>query len=106
MRVEMGNYETPTKVIKQAIAYATFLIELCKTSAREDFWKLCGFNDITHGNETINVSVLLPDPEKNVKELSFVNQELEVPGSKMKIILHYTFFRIEDETAIITRTSL
>ena len=46
------------------------------------------------------------DPEKNVKELSFANQELEVPGSKMKIILHYTFFRIEDETAIITRTSL
>ena len=101
-----SNHETPTKVIKQAIAYATFLIELCKTSVCDDFWKLCGFKDTTHGNETINVSVLLPDPGKNVKELSFANQELEVPGSKMKIILHYTFFRIKDETAIITRTSL
>lgn len=101
-----SNHETPTKVIKQAIAYATFLVELCKTSACDDFWKLCGFKDTTHGNETINVSVLLPDPGKEEKELSFANQELEVPKSKMKIMLHYTFFRIEGETAIITRTTL
>lgn len=101
-----SNNETPTKVIKQAIAYATFLVELCKTSACDDFWKLCGFNGTAHGNETINVSVLLPDPGKDEKELSFANQELYVPGSKMKIKLHYTFFRIDGETASITRSTL
>lgn len=101
-----SNHETPSKVIKQAIAYATFLVELCKTNARKDFWKLCGFNNITHGNETINVSVLLPDPKKDVKELSFANQELNVPGSKMKLKLHYTLFEINGETASITGTSL
>lgn len=101
-----SNHETPTKVIKQAIAYATFLVELCKTSACDDFWKLCGFKDTTHGNETINVSVLLPDPGKDVRELSFANQVLYVPGSKMKIKLHYTFFKIDDENAFITRTTL
>ena len=101
-----SNHETPTKVIRQAIAYATFLVELCKTSACDDFWKLCGFNNTNHGNETINVSVLLPDPGKEEKELSFANQELYVPGSKMKIKLHYTFFKIDDENAFITRTTL
>ena len=78
----------------------------CKTSACDDFWKLCGFNNTNHGNETINVSVLLPDPGKDEKELSFANQELYVPGSKMKIKLHYTFFKIDDENAFITRTTL
>jgi hypothetical protein len=50
--------------------------------------------------------VLLPDPKKDVKELSFANQELNVPGSKMKLKLHYTLFEINGETASITGTSL
>ena len=98
--------DNPNKVIKQAIAYATFIVELCKTSAQNDFWKLCfpeNSKAAMTGNDVINVSVLLPEQESMP---SFVNKELAVPGSDIKLKLHCTYFKLEGETAVITQTSL
>lgn len=94
--------EGPEKVICQAIAYATFIVELCNTEARDKFWEFCGFNGKKHGNETINVSILMPDPGgESYPDFTF--KELSVPGSKMRLKLHCTYF---DENAKITRSSL
>lgn len=100
--------ENPEKVICQAIAYATFIVELCNTKARDKFWEFCGFSGEKHGNEKINVSILMPDPGDGTVP-GFMHRDnkdrvLEVPGSKMKLELHYTYY--DKGSATITRTSL
>ena len=99
LKDEYKDTEGPDKVICQAIAYATFIVELCNTKAREKFLELCRLGEI----ETINVSILMPDPDgKTVPD--FKGKVLSVPGSNIKLALHYTFF--DKKNARITRTSL
>ncbi|MCR4849539.1 MAG: hypothetical protein K5920_11915 [Bacteroidales bacterium] len=95
------EYENPEKVICQAIAYATFVVELCETKACKDFKKLCGLQK--QELEKIYVSILMPDPD-GVSEPKFKNKVLTVPGSKIKLVLHYTFF--DKDTVKITRSSI
>ena len=94
--------EGPEKVICQAIAYATFIVELCNTEARDKFWEFCGINSKKNGDETINVSILMPDPGGESYP-DFTYKELSVPGSRMRLKLHCTYF---DENSKITRSSL
>lgn len=97
--------ENPEKVICQAISYATFIVELCGTKARDKFWEFCRYSGEKHGNEKINVSILMPDPgDGTVPEFMQRERVLTVPGSKMKLELHYTYY--DKENATITRTSL
>ena len=102
LKDEYKESEGPEKVISQATAYATFLVELCKTDARDDFWKLCGFNNKPTGKEVINVAILMPDPDGKT-EPAFAGALLEVPGSEMKLELNYIFF--DKKTVKITRAS-
>ena len=102
LKDEFNENEGPDKVITQAIAYATFIVELCNTKARDDFWKLCGFNNIPTGKETINVSILMPEG-KEVVNPEFAGEVLSVPGSDMKLELNYIFF--DKEKVKITRAS-
>lgn len=95
--------ENPEKVICQAIAYATFIVELCNTKARDKFWELCGFSGEKHGDERINVSILLPDPCDGTKPV-FTHEVLDVPGSEMKLELHTTYF--DKDSVKITWSSL
>lgn len=103
LKDEYKKEEGPEKVITQAIAYATFLVEICNTKAREDFWKVCGFKGKPDGNETINVAIMMPDPGDGSIP-PFAGDILNVPGSQMKLELHYIYFN--KETIKITRTSL
>lgn len=103
LKDEYKKEEGPEKVITQAIAYATFLVEICNTTAREDFWKVCGFKGKSEGNEIINVAIMMPDPGDGSKP-PFVGDILNIPGSQMKLELHYIYFN--KETIKITRTSL
>lgn len=98
LKDEYKKSEGPDKVICQAIAYATFIVELCKTKAYSKFLELCGLNKI----ETINVSILMPDPGDGTKP--FNGEILPVSGSDIKLALHYTFF--DKDNAKITDTSL
>lgn len=102
LKDEYNSDGGPDTVIRQAIAYATFITELCKTKAQYKFWKICGFNNIPTGKETLNVAVMLPDPSDNSKP-SFAGTTLSVPGSEMKLNLHYILF--DKEKVKITRTS-
>lgn len=95
------EYNPPKKVICQAIAYATFIVELCKTKAYEKFCELCGLEK--QKIDTIYVSILMPDPG-NGKEPDFKPNVLSVPDSEIKLELHYTFF--DKNSVKITRTSL
>ena len=101
LKDEYKPSEGPEKVMSQAVAYATFITELCKTEAAEYFWKLCGLND-TEKRKEIYVSILMPDPGNG--EIPYQGDVIEVPGSDMHLKLHYMFF--DKETIAITRSSL
>lgn len=102
LKDEFKSTEGPEKVINQAIAYATFIVELCNTTAKDDFWKLCGFNRKPNDNEILNVAILMPDPDGKT-EPEFAGKNLNIPGSNMQLELHYIFF--DKETFKITRHS-
>lgn len=87
------KYQDPNKVIKQAIAYATFIAELCNTEAKSDFWNICKKKDRF---DKINVACMLPDQDDN-SEPVFKNQNLEIPNSSIKLNLHYIYYKIIEE---------
>ena len=94
------EYQNPDEVIRQAIAYATFIVELCKTRAKSDFWKLCGFSN--DSQMIINVVCMLP-ASVDKAEPSFAKKIVVVPNSDFQLCLHYIYF---DKEAKITKTSL
>lgn len=98
LKDEYKKEEGPEKVMSQAIAYATFITELCKTKAANDFWNICGI----HASNKIYVSILMPDP--GTSEVPFQGEEIKVPGSDFVFKLHYMFY--DKETVTITRSSL
>lgn len=98
LKDEYKKEEGPEKVMSQAIAYATFITELCKTKAANDFWNICGI----HASKTLYVSILMPDP--GTSEVPFQGEEIKVPGSDFVFKLHYMFY--DKETVTITRSSL
>lgn len=95
------EYKGPEKVMSQAIAYATFITELCKTKAANDFWNICGIH-ASNKKKTLYVSILMPDP--GTSEVPFQGEEIKVPGSDFVFKLHYMFY--DKETVTITRSSL
>lgn len=101
LKDEYKATENPDKVISQAIAYATFIAELCKTDAADDFWTLCGIGRQSCRNY-IYVSVLMPDPKDGTKP--FCGEEVSIPNSNLKLKLHYMFF--DKDTIEITESSL
>lgn len=94
--------EGPDKVILQALAYATFIVELSKTECGDMFWELCGIRD-PKNRKIINVCILMPDPN-DASVPSFAGDEIDVPNSDFRVKLHYMYF--DKETVRITRTSL
>lgn len=100
LKDEYKATENPDKVISQAIAYATFIAELCKTEAADDFWSLCGINDPCNRNY-IFVSVLCPTLRM---ALNLTGEEASDSGLDIKLKLHYMFF--DKETIEITDSSL
>lgn len=94
--------EGPDRVILQALAYATFVVELIKTEYGDLFWDLCKIRN-PQNRKLINVSILMPDPNDNSIP-SFAGDEIAVPDSDIRFKLHYMYF--DKETVKITRTSL
>lgn len=101
LKDEYKATENPDKVISQAIAYAAFIAELCKTKAADDFWNLCEIGSIKN-RDLIYVSILMPDPKDGSKPFS--GEVISIPESNIKLELHYMFF--DKETIEITETSL
>ena len=102
LKDEFKPSEGPDKVILQALAYATFIVELSKTEDGDLFWELCGINN-PNNRKYINVCILMPDPNDDSVP-SFVGDEIQVPNSDIRFKLHYMYF--DKETVKVTRTSL
>lgn len=97
--------EKPDVVIKQALAYATFIVKLIKFKG-DSVWKAFGYNG---GHSTIiNVCCLLPNKLDNGKEAEipdFATKQIELDGYTLE--LHYTYFDIDkDGNVSIARSSL
>ena len=73
LKDEYKKEEGPEKVMSQAIAYATFITELCKTKAANDFWNICGIH-ASNKKKTLYVSILMPDP--GTSEVPFQGEEI------------------------------
>ena len=102
LKDEYKPSEGPDKVIVQALAYATFIVELSKTEYGDLFWELCGIRD-PKNKQLINVCILMPDPNDGSIP-SFAGDEIDVPNSDFRFKLQYMYF--DKETVKITRTSL
>ena len=102
LKDEYKKEEGPEKVMSQAIAYATFITELCKTKAANDFWKICRIDASKKQKTLLYVSILMPDP--GTSEVPFHGEEIKVPGSDFVFKLHYMFY--DKKTVTITRSSL
>ena len=102
LKDEYKPSEGPDKVIIQALAYATFIVELSKTEYGDMFWELCGIRN-PKNKKFINVCILMPDPNDGSIP-SFAGDEIDVPNSDFRFKLQYMYF--DKETVKITRTSL
>lgn len=97
--------EPPAKAIKQAIAYAVFIIKLIRCSeAQGALWykKIMGINKKLSPDEPIKINAVaaMPYPDENSTELSeedtaFAKEKVMVGNDE--IHLHYIFFKKEKE---------
>ena len=99
------NTEPPKVVVKQALAYATFIRELLRSDCGKAWWKLFGFR----GNlpEKLELYAVCLMPSSNNDDKSFGRLELPV-GNDDKIVLHYLYFNFieKDERIKFVSTSI
>ncbi|MBQ3944463.1 MAG: hypothetical protein II670_02490, partial [Alphaproteobacteria bacterium] len=100
---QFGGKDDEEDVIKQAIAYATFIARLCETDYANDVWNLFGFEENSPRGKIIAASSLLPDPQNDIFP-SYCGSIINVPNSDYKIELNCTYF--DKSTFKITRSSL
>jgi len=92
LKDENKKGEPPKDVMKQAIAYATFIRELLRSNSGRDWWRLFGF----HGEipEPLELYATIVIPSNDNKDYSFGNMELNIERDTIK--LHYIYFTDED----------
>jgi hypothetical protein len=88
LKDENTKREPPKEVMKQAIAYATFIRELLRSNSGRDWWRLFGFRgEIPEPLELYAICVM---PSNNNNNYSFGNMELNIDRDIIK--LHYIYF--------------
>ena len=80
--------EPPTKAIKQALTYATFIRELLKSRSGEQWWKLFGFNRKRPDSLALGVACVMPSNQND--DTSFGGMKIE--AEKDVFSLHYLYF--------------
>lgn len=88
---ENVSKERPTKAIKQALAYATFIRELLKSRSGEQWWNLFGFN--RKRPEQLDLAVACVMPSNQNDDTSFGGMKIE--AEKDIFSLHYLYFEEE-----------
>ena len=86
--------EPPKEVMKQAIAYTTFIRELLRSDAGTAWWKFFGFGGKIPDTLELYAACLMPSNSCN--DYSFGDVKLDVEHDVIK--LHYLYFREEDNT--------
>jgi len=94
LKDENTKREPPKDVMKQAIAYATFIRELLRSDCGGNWWKLFGFvgGKVPEPLELYAICVMRSDPDNN--DYSFRDMELNIESDTIK--LHYLYF--DEET--------
>jgi len=99
---EYNNSEPPTKVLKQALAYATFVQLLLRSKSGKEWWNLFGFSKPLPEKLDINVVCAMPvidNPDK-----SFIG--ITIPIENDTFHLHYIYFKDNKNSVKILETSL
>ena len=116
LKDENRRGEEPSVVIKQAIAYATFILRLLRSESGAEWYKLFGFRSTLPDSIKVYATCLMP--KGYCKDKSFANQRIyidkaddqvsDTPIDYSDIIeLHYMYFEEhEDVIANNVETSL
>lgn len=111
--------EPTQKVMKQAIAYATFIRELLRAEQEKNrdntWWKLFGYDRKLPEQLHLNVAVAMPfadeaDKKNNGNNVDFNLEKIYLDDDKKEkgdfLELHYIYFKEKDNIIEIVETSL
>jgi hypothetical protein len=88
------KYESPVRVVKQAIQYAVFIRELLRSDSGEDWWRLFGFKRKLPEKLSITAMSLMPAKDKD-NDFPFCG-EYPLPGPNEDSICLDAGYFIED----------
>jgi len=88
LKDENKKSEPPKDAMKQAVAYATFIRELLRSYAGENWWKLFGFGGKIPEPLELYAACVMPSNRYN--DYTFGNMELNIERDTIK--LHYLYF--------------
>lgn len=92
LKDENKKGEQPKDVMKQAIAYATFVRELLRSNSGPDWWELFGFQGDIPEQLDLYAAIVMPSNKNN--DTTFENMKLSIERDTIK--LHYIYFTEED----------
>ena len=97
LKDENKKSESPKEVMKQALAYTTFIRELLRSDSGPAWWKIFGFG----GNipEPLELSAACVMPSNSNNDYSFRDMELNIEMDVIK--LHYLYFTEENNKITI-----
>ena len=115
LKDENHKGEEPTVVIRQAIAYAIFVLRLLRSESGAEWYKLFGFSSTLPDSITVYATCLMPKGYCDDK--SFANHKIYVDKTSDKtsdimldnsdiIELHYMFFDEANNSIFNVDTSL
>jgi hypothetical protein len=94
--------EPPREVMKQAVAYATFVRELLRSDAGPGWWHLLGFGGIIPERLVLYATIVMPFG--NNPDQSFT--PIHLPIEDDIIQLHYLYFEETENMVVNIQTSL
>jgi len=94
--------EPPREVMKQAVAYATFVRELLRSDAGPGWWNLLGFGGAIPDRLTLYAAVVMPFGSN--PDSSFAG--IELPIADDRIQLHFLYFQESQNAVSDFKTSL
>ncbi|MFC1965951.1 hypothetical protein ACFLWI_03275 [Chloroflexota bacterium] len=92
--------ETPIHALKQAVAYTTFIHELLRSQAGQDWWELFEFGGKIPDSLELHAACVMPSNDNN-DYCSFRDMELNI-NENDTIKLHYLYFTEKEEDGRIT----
>lgn len=101
LKDENKKNEQPIKVLKQGLAYATFLSELLHSKSGDQWWRLYGFSG--KAPEVIKFNVICCMPTGKYNDYSFKNLKIT---DKDEFEFHYIYFNEKNNELIGLDTSL
>ena len=115
LKDENHRGEEPSVVIKQAIAYATFVLRLLRSESGAEWYKLFGFSSTLPDSIKVYATCLMP--KGYCEDKSFANQQIFVHKTEDKVSdtfadnsdiieLHYMYFDENEDVISNVETSL